>query len=67
MANRKQFRTILQQKAGPAHLEGLATWIDQQDEDPPICPRCNTDEYVEWRSGEWMCNNCGNVISNVGW
>jgi len=64
MANRK-FKIKLQPKTEPAHLDGLVTWIDGQDEDPPVCPKCQTDRYVSKSGGEWKCSKCRNIIS--GW
>lgn len=60
MANRKLI--IKLQKSGPIHLDGLTTWIDNQDEDAPECPKCKTDRYVSMSGGEWKCSKCDNVI-----
>lgn len=58
MATRKQF----QQKTEPAHLEGLATWIREENEEPPVCRVCDSNEYVVHRWGEWVCSRCDRVV-----
>jgi len=49
-------------KNGPLHVDGLATWFGPQDEDPPVCPICGSNENVEHDNGEWRCNNCSHII-----
>lgn len=63
MSNHKKLTFVLHSKTSPAHLEGIATWINHQGEDPPICPECNSDKDVEWDEGEWICGKCGYIIS----
>lgn len=67
MTTRKKFKVILQPETRPVHFEGLAAWIDHQNEDPPVCPKCGTDKYVEWDNGEWKCSMCSRVISGGGY
>ena len=62
MTTRKKFKVILQPETRPVHFEGLAAWIREENEDPPVCPRCKTDKYVEWRYGEWLCGRCDLVV-----
>ena len=62
MTTRKKFKVILQPETRPVHFEGLAAWIREENEDPPVCPWCNTDEYVVHRWGEWLCSSCDRVI-----
>ena len=66
MTTCKKFKVILQPETRPVHFEGLAAWIDHQDEDPPVCPTCGTDENVEWDNGEWLCKRCSRIISGGG-
>jgi len=62
MATCKRCKVILHSETKPIHLEGLAGWIREENEDPPACPRCKSDKYVEWHEGEWLCSRCDLVV-----